>query len=132
MTVQTACSGLLVGREPVPLEGVSVKACIKNFCARVEITQRYRNTESHPIEAVYVFPLEEGASVCGFEARIGDIRVVGKVEDRGKPFEAYNEAIRFGHGAYLLDQERPDVFTASIGNIPPGQEVSIRITYVSE
>lgn len=132
MTVQTACAGLLVGREPVPLEGVSVKACIKHFGARVVITQRYRNTESHPIEAVYVFPLEEGASVCGFEALIGDVVVVGKVEDREEAFNTYDDAIRSGHGGYLLDQERPDVFTASIGNIPPGQEVSVTIAYVSE
>jgi Ca-activated chloride channel family protein len=123
---------LLVGREPVPLEGVSVEACIKSFCARVVITQRYRNTELKPIEAVYVFPLEEGAAVCGFEALIGDVHVVGKVEDREEAFRTYDDAMEAGHGAYLLDQERPDVFTASIGNIPPGQEVSVRITYVSE
>lgn len=132
MPVQTACSGLLVGREPVPLEGVSVEAWIKDFCARVVITHRYRNTEAHAIEAVYVFPLEEGAAVCGFEALIGDVHVVGKVEDREEAFRTYDDAMEAGHGAYLLDQERPDVFTASIGNIPPGQEVSVRITYVSE
>src|SRR6058998_3787859 len=132
MAVQSACVGLLAGRAPVPLQGVSVEAWIKDFCARVVITQRYRNTESGPIEAVYVFPLEEGAAVCGFEALIGAVHVVGEVKDREEAFSTYDDAIQAGHGAYLLDQERPDVFTASIGNIPPGEEVSVRITYVSE
>jgi len=37
-----------------------------------------------------------------------------------------------GHGAYLLDEERPDVFQASVGNLPPGKEVLLKITYVTE
>ena len=37
-----------------------------------------------------------------------------------------------GHGAFLLDEERPDVFQASIGNLPPGKEVLLKLTYVTE
>ena len=45
----------------------------------------------------------------------------GRVEEREKAFETYDEALAEGHGAYLLDEERADVFTASVGNLPPGQ-----------
>jgi hypothetical protein len=124
--------GLLIKGQPIPLDGVSVEAEIKEFCSRVTISQRYRNRETDPIEAVYVFPLEEGAAVCGFEAIINGVHVVGQVKEREKAFEDYDDAMSAGHGAYLLDEERPDVFTASIGNLPPGAEVSIRITYVAE
>lgn len=44
----------------------------------------------------------------------------------------YKEAISKGHGAYLMDEETPDVFTVSVGNIPPGAHVVIKITYVAE
>ena len=54
---------------PVPLTGVSIEAEITGFCARVAVAHRYVNREAAPIEAVYVFPLDEGAAVCGFEAR---------------------------------------------------------------
>jgi Ca-activated chloride channel family protein len=54
------------------------------------------------------------------------------VEEREKAFEAYDDALAAGHGAYLLDQEAPDVFTASIGNVPPGAEVLIRLTMAAE
>ncbi len=124
--------GLLSEGQPVPLEGVLVEADIKDFCSSVTISQRYRNRERNPIEAVYVFPLEEGAAVCGFEAVIDGVHVVGRVKEREEAFEDYDDAMEAGYGAYLLDEERPDVFTASIGNLPPGAEVSIRITYVTE
>jgi hypothetical protein len=32
----------------------------------------------------------------------------------------------------LLDQERPNIFTQSVGNLPPGGEVRIRIAYVEQ
>lgn len=35
-----------------------------------------------------------------------------------------DDAIASGHGAYLVEQskEQEDVFTASIGNLPPGRK----------
>ncbi|HSB73716.1 MAG TPA: VIT domain-containing protein [Candidatus Methylomirabilis sp.] len=114
------------------MQGVVVEAWLRDLTTEVTITQRYRNAEANPIETVYVFPLEEGAAVCGFEAWIGSVHVVGEVMERNEAFDAYDDALAAGHGAYLLDQERPDIFTASIGNVPPGAEVVIRITYVAE
>lgn len=125
-------SGLLLEGAPVPLEGVAVEAHIRAFAARVTLHQRYRNHEPHPIEAVYIFPLDEGAAVCGFEAQIGATRVVGRVEEREAAFRRYDDALAAGNGAYLLDQERPDVFSASIGNVPPGAEVTITLITVCE
>ncbi len=116
----------------VALAGVSVDAEVSSFCARVVVTQRYVNSESHPIEAVYAFPLDEGAAVCGFEAIIDGTLVVGEVKEREDAFRMYDDAIEKGHGAFLLDEERPDVFQASVGNLPPGKEVLIKLTYVTE
>ena len=53
-------------------------------------------------------------------------------EPREEAFAAYDDAIAEGHGAFLLDEERPDVFTASIGNLASGAEVQIELTYVAE
>ena len=128
-------AGLILRGEdhaPVPLTGVSIEAEITGFCARVAVAHRYVNRESTPIEAVYVFPLDEGAAVCGFEAVVDGTLVVGEVHEREKAFEMYDDAIADGHGAFLLDEERPDVFQASIGNLPPGKEVLVRLTYATE
>jgi hypothetical protein len=117
---------------PVPLAGVSIDAAIRSFCAQVVVTQRYVNHEATPIEAVYIFPLDEGAAVSAFEAVVDGTLVVGEVHERDKAFEMYDDAMEAGHGAFLLDEERPDVFQASIGNLPPGKEVTVRLTYVTE
>ena len=61
----TVCCGLIIERPdresiPVPLIGVSVEARIIDLVAEVTIEQRYINKENQPIEAVYLFPLDEG------------------------------------------------------------------------
>lgn len=43
------------------------------------IFQKYTNLSSVPIEAKYVFPLDDSAAVCGFEAFINGKHVVGQV-----------------------------------------------------
>jgi hypothetical protein len=131
-TPPPASAGLIAGTVHVPLEGVSVEALITGLSARVTIAQRYRNREPQPIEAVYVFPLDEASAVCGFEAVSNGVHYVGEVLARDEAFKRYDEAMSEGHSAYLLDEERPDVFTASLGNLPPGAEVLIRLTYVTE
>lgn len=119
-------------REEVPLEGVQVEAHLRDFTAKVTISQRFVNRGPKPIEAVYVFPLDEGAAVSAFEAVVDGVRVTGKSMEREKAFELYDDAMAAGHGAYLLDEERPDLFTLSVGNLPPGKEALIRITTVAE
>src|SRR5688572_20294229 len=117
---------------PVPLAGVSVDAHLSGFCAKVVVSHRYVNRETTPIEAVYLFPLDEAAAVCGFEAIVDGTLVVGEVHEREQAFDIYDTAMEQGHGAFLLDEERPDVFQASIGNLPPGKEVLVRLVYVAE
>jgi Ca-activated chloride channel family protein len=128
-----AASGLVSSAGArVPLVGVSARAEIRDYACRVVLSQRFRNDEDMPIEAVYKFPLDEGAAVCGFEVEIDGRVIKGRVEEREKAFQTYDQALEAGHGAYLLDEERADVFTASVGNLPPGKEAILRLTTVSE
>lgn len=47
---------------PVPLTGVGVDVRIIDLIAEVTVTQNYVNKETQPIEAVYLFPLDEGSN----------------------------------------------------------------------
>lgn len=72
---------------PVPLKGVAIEGEISGLCARVAVAHRYVNTEKTPLECVYVFPLDDGAAVCGFEAVVDGTLVVGEVQEREKAQE---------------------------------------------
>jgi len=124
--------GLLsLDAEPIPLTGVKVEGDILGRGARVKIPQRFKNKEDKSIEAVYKFPLPEGAAICGFKAHIDDRIINGEIEDRDIAFEIYDDAIARGDGGYLLDEERPNVFTLSVGNLKPHSEVLIEIAYIT-
>lgn len=125
--------GMLVGSgsNPVPLEGVRVTGDVLGRGARVKVAQRFHNREAQAIEAVYRFPLPETAAVCGFSAIIGGRRIAGGVEEREKAFEAYDDALARGDGAFLLDQERPNIFTLSVGSLSAGAEAVVEIEYVA-
>ncbi len=117
--------------EPIPLMGVSVKGDILGRGARVKIAQRFKNREDKAIEAVYKFPLPENAAICGFRALIDGRKIEGSVEEREKAFEIYDKALTRGDGGYLLDEERPNIFTLSVGNLKPKAEAVVEIEYVT-
>jgi len=117
------------GRE-LPLLGVKFSGCLQGRAVELEVLQRFRNTGATPLEAVYLFPLPESAAVCGLELRTGDQVFRGEVEEREQAFEVYDEALAEGYGALLLDQERPNVYQMSVGNILPGQEVVAAVRLV--
>uniref|UniRef100_A0AAY5F6D2 Poly [ADP-ribose] polymerase n=1 Tax=Electrophorus electricus TaxID=8005 RepID=A0AAY5F6D2_ELEEL len=116
----------------LPLEAVHVRCKLMDLLCQVIIFQVYTNKSDILIEAKYVFPLEETAAVCGFEAFINGKHVVGKVKEKEQARKEYKQAIEKGHGAYLMDQEAPDVFTISVGNLPAGATVLIKVTYITE
>ncbi|XP_052589085.1 LOW QUALITY PROTEIN: protein mono-ADP-ribosyltransferase PARP4 [Peromyscus californicus insignis] len=116
----------------VPLESVHIKGRIIDFVAQVIVFQTYTNQSHVPIEAKYIFPLDDKAAVCGFEAFINGKHIVGEIKEKEEAQQEYREAISQGHGAYLMDQDTPDVFTVSVGNLPPRAKVLIKITYITE
>ncbi|XP_065649889.1 protein mono-ADP-ribosyltransferase PARP4 isoform X11 [Hydra vulgaris] len=120
--------------QPVPLTAVHIRAKLQEFSSEVVVLQAYRNDSINPIEAKYVFPLESSAAVCSFEAFINGKHIVGKVKEKEQARKEYKEAIQQGHGAYLMEEqeESPDVFTVTVGNLPPSSDVLIKITYVAE
>ncbi|MFN8178296.1 MAG: VIT domain-containing protein [bacterium] len=125
--LQTEVSGQLVD---FPLKHTKVDADVSGPVARVLVTQTFQNPYDAPIEAVYVFPLPHDAAVCDFQMRIGERTIRGKIDRREEARRQYEEARDRGQVASLLEQQRPNVFTQSVANILPGNEIDVTITYV--
>lgn len=113
----------------VPLAGVECKCLLLNSLAEIELYQRYKNTSKHPIEAIYVFPVDDRAAVSHFEARIGLKLVTAVLKKQGEAHEEYDDALASGHGAYLLESEETGVLSVRVGNLPPDCEVDIKLRY---
>jgi Ca-activated chloride channel family protein len=114
----------------IPLIGVEVTGEVLGAWAEVRVRQRYRNVEPRPVEAVYTFPLPSQATLIGFAMTCEGRRIDGVVREREEAFRAYDDALVAGNGAALLEQERRNVFTASVGNLLPGEETVVEVTYL--
>eukprot|EP01012_Entosiphon_sulcatum_P067577 TRINITY_DN9733_c0_g1_i1.p1 TRINITY_DN9733_c0_g1~~TRINITY_DN9733_c0_g1_i1.p1 ORF type:complete len:1820 (-),score=224.56 TRINITY_DN9733_c0_g1_i1:3-5462(-) len=127
-------SGLLCNGTTSPLQAVAVKAKLIDLIGEVVLFQQFRNPHTSTVEAKYVFPLQRGCTVCGFEAFIGSKHIVGEVKEKDQARREYREAVAEGHGAYLMEEEEEtaEVFTIAIGNLPPHTDVIIKITYILE
>ncbi len=113
-----------------PLRHTDVEAKISGFLARVTVTQEFENPFQEKIEAVYTFPLPPGSAVDEMVIRIGERTVKGVIKRREEARAIYEAARNRGQTSALLDQERPNIFTESVANIPPGEKVKIVIRYV--
>src|SRR5688572_11251477 len=113
-----------------PLKHTEVKAQISGFLSRVTVTQQFENPFTEKIEAVYTFPLPQNAAVDDMTMLVGDKTVRGKILKREEAQAAYEAAKAGGQRASLLAQERPNIFTQSVANILPGEQIKITISYV--
>jgi len=113
-----------------PLKHTAVKAEISGFLSRVVVTQEFENPFKEKIEAVYTFPLPQNAAVDDMTMLVGDRTVRGRVLRREDAQAVYEAAKTGGKVASLLDQERPNIFTQSVANIMPGEQIKITISYV--
>src|SRR6266853_1086994 len=113
-----------------PLKHTDVKAEISGFLSRVVVTQEFENPFKEKIEAVYTFPLPQKAAVDDMTMIVGDRTVRGKILRREEAQAVYEAAKSNGQTASLLDQERPNIFTQSVANILPGEQIKITISYV--
>ena len=93
------------------------------------VTQQFHNPFKDKIEAIYVFPLHQDSAVDDMTMTVGDRVVKGLIKERGEAKRIYEEAKAQGKVASLLDQERPNIFTQSVANIEPGEQVTITIRY---
>src|SRR3989475_9441164 len=113
-----------------PLKHTDVKAQISGFLSRVTINQEFENPFKEKIEAIYTFPLPQNAAVDDMTMIVGDRTVRGKIMRREQAEAVYEAAKSSGQVASLLDQERPNIFTQSVANILPGEQVRITISYL--
>jgi len=115
----------------LPLQHTSVVIDVTGNLQRATVRQVYGNPYDEVIEAIYTFPLPQSGAVDRMDMWIGDRLIEGKIHERQLAQQIYQDAIDAGQTASLLEQERPNIFTQTVGNILPGDSIVIEISYVA-
>ncbi|KAF2817091.1 uncharacterized protein BDZ99DRAFT_373378, partial [Mytilinidion resinicola] len=125
-----------VKRQYLPQIDLQAHTTILSTTSRTTLTQTFVNpSESKGIkELKFTFPLYDGVSVVGFQCRVGDRTIIGEVKERKKAKAVYKEAVARGETAGVFEQlpDASDVFTTTVGNVPPRASLVTEITYLGE
>jgi Ca-activated chloride channel homolog len=119
---------LRTARGTLPLHRLDVHTKISGLTAAVDVVQGFRNPYHQPLEATYVFPLPPRAALTRLTLTADDRVIEAQLQERGTARESYDRAIAAGQRAAIAEEERPDVFTLRVGNILPGERVTVALT----
>jgi Ca-activated chloride channel family protein len=114
----------------LPLRHTSFDTSIVGTVAETTVTQRFENPLTSPVEAVYTFPLPHDGAVDDYWIRVQDRAVHGIIKRRAEAVAAYEKAKAKGRTAGLLEQERPNIFTQSLANLPAGESIEVTMHIV--
>ncbi|HVV86949.1 MAG TPA: VIT domain-containing protein [Kofleriaceae bacterium] len=112
----------------LPLVGARLTGQAKGGLARLVLEQRFENPYDETLRVTYRMPLPADGAVSGYEFELDDRVVKGVVDRKAAARERFEQAIAAGHTAALLEQERADVFTQELGNLPARASIVARIT----
>src|SRR6185295_7850862 len=71
----------------------------------------------------------ETAAVDHLTMHVGDRVIEGQIQEKQAAKAVYEQARAQGQRASLVEQERPNIFTTSVANIPPGAAIVVEIQY---
>ncbi|MGA7614667.1 MAG: marine proteobacterial sortase target protein [Thermoanaerobaculia bacterium] len=126
LLLRTAHPGLYL---PAPTQQTTVHITVEGMILRATVTQKFRNPVDQCVEGVYVFPLPEDAAVDHLRMIVGDRTIEGQIHERAEAKQIYEQAKQEGRKASLVEQERPNIFTTSIANMMPDDEVEVVLEY---
>ncbi len=113
----------------LPLKDTSVKVGLNGVIADIYVVQTYANEGKNPISADYIFPASTKVTIHGMKMQVGNQIVTAVIEETEEAEEEYEEAKEEGKTASLLEEKEANVFSMSVSNIMPGDEISIELHY---
>ncbi|MEL7186184.1 MAG: marine proteobacterial sortase target protein [Pseudomonadota bacterium] len=123
---------MATGYETAALLNTEVDMQISGLVARVSVRQSFRNTSDEWVEGVYVFPLPDKAAVDRMRLHIGERFIEGEIQEKAQARETYEKAKSEGRKTSLVEQQRANLFTTSLANIAPGEEVVVEVEYLED
>lgn len=119
------------GDEPwlAPQVSTEVHLNVDGMIAHARLEQVFDNPSEEAVEAVYVFPVADGAAVDGLSLQVGPRTLSAELRESAAAARAFESAAEGGRVAALVARERRDVLTTRVANIPPGASVTVTLRY---
>ena len=118
---------LTTGGTDFPVTAIDINGAIDGDGVTWTIEATFENPLDAPAEAVFTLPLPVGAAVTGMTMKIGDREVAAEIKEREAARIEYEEAKDQGHSAAIMEQQRAEIFSVTVGNIHPGEAISVVI-----
>lgn len=116
-------------RVVLPLKGVECRFAACGELLNVELDQIFHQHSSAPLDCRYTFPLPAGAAVYRCELIVNGRAIRARVEEVEEARRLAREHQAAGRRTALVEQERENLFTLSLGNVQPGDLVVVRFAY---
>jgi Ca-activated chloride channel family protein len=113
----------------LPLKGVECDFSAVSGIIEASMTQIFRQENEKALDCEYVFPLPADASVYFCEADINGRTIRAQVRERQEARKIAAEKKAAGFRTALVEAERENLFTLSLGNVQPDDLVIIRLKY---
>jgi Ca-activated chloride channel family protein len=113
----------------LPLKGVECDFSIVSGLGEVTMTQIFRQDNEKPLDCEYQFPLPADASVYYCEVDINGRTIRAQVREREEARKLAAEKKAAGFRTMLVEEERENLFTLSLGNVQPGDLVVVQLKY---
>lgn len=120
------------GEREVTLRDLEVEAVISGLYAETTCTMRFHNPNARVLEGSLVFPLPDGAVVCGYALDVAGRMVEGVVVPKQEARRILEAEIRKGVDPGLVEQVQGNVYRTRVYPLPAGGTRTVRVTYVSE
>lgn len=131
----THANGLLIPSEPelpaLAMLNHVVDISIEDQVAITKVQQTFRNHTDRDLEATYIFPVPEGASVRDFAMWVNGKKVKGELVAADQARSTYTSIVRQTRNPALLDYIGSDMLSLKVFPVKAGGDQKIELSFTS-
>ena len=114
------------------LKEVNIRGNLCGEFAEYTIDHVYENKGSNDVEAIYTFPIPDGAVISGFEAVLGGRTIKGLIQNKEDANKIYENSKDKVNNTFLLEEFKDNIIRIGIGKIISNEVVKIKVSYIEE
>ncbi len=109
---------------------ISANIEVNGLVAYAQIKQVFINPYNLALEGKYQFPLPEDAAIKHLKIKLGEQEIIGQIMEKQAAKASYKKAKAQGKKASLVQQQRANLFTNNIANIPAQSTVIVTLEFI--